>query len=227
MTLSLFIDTTLLGASVGLLEGNNRWTGFCSERGDATLGKLVYQGLSTFGRTAKDISTIFVSHGPGSFTGIKVGLAWAYGFQAAREENLLVGMSSLEKGNTEMQKVFQNSKIALVLPISRREVFLSWKEEKHNFSSLVLFTKEAEEELNKIQDYNFYLISSESKTLEWMRSLNLKTNEIDMQRFMKIALEGMMNASDNLTEEKRKIVVPLYLKKTTVEEKLSLRNSNV
>lgn len=234
MTLQLIIDTTLSGASLALISGTETWTGFHSERGDAdsAICRMLEEGLAHFARKSCDIDTVLVSHGPGSFTGIKVGLAWAYGFQAARKENLLFGLSSLVEGKRELESR-SSEKIVLLLPISRREAFLCWQLEDQNptFSSIVLFSDSAENELRKLesQSYVFYLISAETKTTEWVKTLCSKTQEISVLDFMKIAQQGMIRKLKqmDLRNLKQRIIVPQYLKKTTVEEKLEMGNRNV
>jgi len=232
MTLKLFIDTTLSGASLALVS-DKTWFGFHEQRGDAdsAICRMLDEGLQKLAKKTEDIDTIVVSHGPGSFTGIKVGLAWAYGFQASKKQNLLVGMSSLAEGNAEIQVHYKQSKVALLLPISRREAFLCWqdKEKEFHFSSIVLFSAQAELQLKTLasEAFHFYLIAAEEQTKQWMQTIS-ETSAITMLDFMKFAMQGMIRKAGTLDLQtlKQRMVLPQYLKRTTVEEKF-LGNQNV
>jgi tRNA A37 threonylcarbamoyladenosine modification protein TsaB len=209
------------------------WSGFHTQRGDAdsAICKMIEEGLTHSGKSVEDIDTIVVSHGPGSFTGIKVGLAWSYGFQAARKENLLYGLSSLAEGNKELKRRNSELHYVLVFPISRREAFLCWQNRQDHqdvFKPIVLHSLLVEEELRSLllQGYTPLVIGSEDKIVKWFEQLGMRPHEMTMLEFMQVALQGMVKkaASLDLTTLKERIVFPQYLKKTTIEEKLSLGN---
>lgn len=238
MTLRVFVDTTLSGASVAFVFNEKpsqiAWSGFHPQRSDSdsALSKMLEEGLAHLGKKTEDIECIVVSHGPGSFTGIKVGLAWAYGFQAARKENLLYGVSALAEGNAELQKRESNPQIALLLPISRREAFLSLQMESKEsvFSSIVLFSEQAASELKTLADRNFvcFVISEKGeadlKVKSWLQTLGVPCRDIEILEFMKLALAGMVHKAAVQNLSKQRTIAPQYLKKTTVEEKLGLGN---
>jgi tRNA A37 threonylcarbamoyladenosine modification protein TsaB len=229
MTLRLIIDTTLCGASVALVSGEGQdekiWTGFQTERGDSdsAICRFIDEGLEQLGKKSSEIDSIIVSHGPGSFTGIKVGLAWAYGFQAARKESLLVGLSSLAEGLFALQRK-ASKKLVVLVPISRREAFLCWegKNKEVVFSSITLHS---DEDLKQIGKASFYLISVDSKTKQWVETFSSEVHEMEMSEFTKLAMTAMVEKVRTLdfTKLRSRMVSPQYLKKTTVEEKLALR----
>ena len=90
MKLCLAIDTSLYGTSLALFDLAQKntvlWQGVHAAKGaaDAALARLLEEGLTHSNYTLSDINFIVVAQGPGSFTGIKVGLAWAYAFVRGR-----------------------------------------------------------------------------------------------------------------------------------------------
>lgn len=92
--LHLTLDTTLQGAAVALFEVDG--AGFrrlaLASRPEtfgsaAALPELVRRVLEEAGVTLADLQHLYVSQGPGSFTGIKVGLAFAAGLVAGRRSS--------------------------------------------------------------------------------------------------------------------------------------------
>ena len=96
---SLVIDTSICGLRFGLVaDGADEatWLGGIDEaQGSAArLTGILNDGLKVCGLTAHAIKRTLVSCGPGSFTGIRVGIAFARGLSAGREM-AAVGCSSL------------------------------------------------------------------------------------------------------------------------------------
>ena len=106
MALIMVIDASLQGLALALVDAvppagsaAPLWQSVHLEtRGSvALLGQLVDQGLRSIGKTAAAVEGLAVGVGPGSFTGIKAALAFAYGFGAAAPGGLLpcLGLSAL------------------------------------------------------------------------------------------------------------------------------------
>ncbi len=234
MTLHLFIDTTLSGTSLALVshgssEGSpKKFIRTQPQRGaaDSALCHFLAEGMEELGKELGDVDTIIVAQGPGSFTGIKVGLAWAYGFQAARKENLLVGMSSLLEGRAELVRHL-NENALLLLPISRREAFLCSEgvDAESAVRSIVLYTETAERELadHIRRGQTLVAIGIDTGLKEWLQSKEVSFREYAMDEFMQFAMQGMMSkaSSLDLAALRRREILPTYLKKSSVEEKFA------
>lgn len=104
MTLTLLLDSSLSGMVLALFERTSplgdyvrRWQQMSLDpmsKSDFINGELK-NGLKALGATADSIAEVVVSQGPGSFTGIRVGLAWTYGFISARPGVRVCGVPGL------------------------------------------------------------------------------------------------------------------------------------
>lgn len=103
----LAIDTTAKTASVcvgkeenGTFTPLSSWTSNCGFTHSETLLPMIDSCLSSSGICADDIGTIAVSAGPGSFTGVRIGVACAkgisFGLCAKGIDHKCVSVSSLE-----------------------------------------------------------------------------------------------------------------------------------
>lgn len=99
----LLIDTTVDGATIGLSNGSSGQL-ICFENhpsvnhSSSSLNTLTAEILKRAEVGLENVNCIVVSQGPGSFTGIKVGLAFAYGLRHCRTgERKLIGYKPLEQ----------------------------------------------------------------------------------------------------------------------------------
>ena len=96
--LLLAFETSAKAASVALFEGEKllgeqyQNTGLTHSQ---TLMVMAEDLLKQCGKTAQEISAVAVANGPGSFTGVRIGVAAAKGFAWGRELPLF-GVSTLE-----------------------------------------------------------------------------------------------------------------------------------
>ena len=91
-------ETSAKAASVALLEGDKLLSESYQNTGmthSQTLMVLAEDMLKQCGKTAKDVDAVAVAEGPGSFTGVRLGVAAAKGFAWGREIPCY-GVSTLE-----------------------------------------------------------------------------------------------------------------------------------
>ena len=96
--LILAFETSAKAASVALLEGDKLLSESYQNTGmthSQTLMVMAEDMLKQCGKTAKDVDAVAVAEGPGSFTGVRIGVAAAKGFAWGREIPCC-GVSTLE-----------------------------------------------------------------------------------------------------------------------------------
>ena len=94
----LAFETSAKAASVALLEGNTLLGESYQNTGlthSQTLMSMAENLLNTCGKTPADVTAVAVAAGPGSFTGVRIGVAAAKGFAWGRELPCY-GVSTLE-----------------------------------------------------------------------------------------------------------------------------------
>ena len=114
--MSLAIDTSTSRTSVGIVkDGQILWSGFrdgATEHGPA-LPALVQEALSEF-----NVDEVVVGMGPGPFTGLRVGIAFAQSFALARNIQLR-GVCSLDAIAAQVQE----SDFIITVDARRKEVY--------------------------------------------------------------------------------------------------------
>jgi len=96
--LILSIDSTAKAASAALCEDTEPLAHIFLNTGlthSQTLLVMVDQALKNAGRTIEDVDLFAVSNGPGSFTGVRIGVALVKGLACSRDA-LCAGVSTLE-----------------------------------------------------------------------------------------------------------------------------------
>lgn len=107
MGLCLLVETTLGGYSVGLADFRQKEGGLACDllwfHGETekfhvakSLATKVKEGLEAAERSYTDIERVMVSSGPGSFTGVKIGLSFCHGLKAACPQVEFYGCSALD-----------------------------------------------------------------------------------------------------------------------------------
>ena len=134
MKILLLIDTTLGGIAFGLVRlpdappipaSSMDFLGYeFKENGSViSIAEALDQLLRTRDLAIKDIHTIGVSVGPGSFTGIKIGIAFAEGLVTGSMQRIrLIGVSSLQSLGESFAKGIGN---AWFLPVAAEQGFLT------------------------------------------------------------------------------------------------------
>ena len=83
MSLILGIDTSSTDLGIGLSDGVKRCAAFSRFMGNShaeTIAQAVASTLASCGRSPGEVTHLAISCGPGSFTGLRIGIAFAKGF---------------------------------------------------------------------------------------------------------------------------------------------------
>lgn len=137
----LLIDTSIVGVTVGIMSHSKTPLGASSEGNlalvahaghydnagsIAMISALTDRCLKQAECHPADIRGIVISRGPGSFTGIKIGLAFAQGWACGLVETpLWLGVSALEQAAIRRSADLGGKKVALFLPATRTHGFLA------------------------------------------------------------------------------------------------------
>lgn len=130
----LVLDTSLIGVAMGLMSVDAAtgatalvWHDAHPEQSGSVpaISGLLTRGLAATGTTMADLTGVTVSQGPGSFTGIKIGLAFVYGLMRARPDGLpALGLSGIVAASKRYAAEL-NSDFALFVPATRTHGYLA------------------------------------------------------------------------------------------------------
>lgn len=222
----LSADTTSTGCSVAVLEDGNVLSELHVKKYETHskhLLKLIDTALGTAGKDISDIDVFGTGSGPGSFTGLRIGISTLKGLADATEKPLR-GVSSLEALALGVQ--FCETTVCTILDARKKEVYASFF--KFREKSLVRLTDDVaispEELVNKIETptlfigngvdvYKTFLAES---LVEKAVFVSEDLNYINAVNIGKLVYEDMINnAGDQLYE-----LLPNYIRKSDAEMNL-------
>ena len=122
---TLAIESSAKAASIALVEDSRLIAQNMQHAGlthSKTLLPMTHSLLRDLGLTIQDIDQIAVAHGPGSFTGIRIGLATAKGL-AMGADKPLIGVSSLEAMAHQAKHMGEGITICPVMDARREQVY--------------------------------------------------------------------------------------------------------
>lgn len=224
MSLCLLLDTSLTGIAVGLADldlGSEglKWHAISTNRYSSInfVEKQVLSGLEHAENRLEDLTHIVVSNGPGSFTGLRVGLAWCYGIMKMREKDLqILGCSSLECFAQDRVLAPHGPSSALVaMPSTRTTGYFAQAEGENVYSQA--FALESLRELPI--GSNPVLVLTEwpelfSKLGNEGFSYELLSAEACLEQSLRVLLNKALKSQDHFSSE---LPIPNYQKKSTVE----------
>ena len=123
----LIIDTAFEFCQTGLWREGKKLDARVTQSGgqhDRVLASMVAEMLATNELTVKDITQIFVTTGPGRFTGLRVGIAFARGL-ALVHDTPVTGVLTTDALCWEVQRLYgPKENIAIMVAVKRGESFI-------------------------------------------------------------------------------------------------------
>lgn len=204
----LFIDTSTSYPIVSIIENNNIKAMF-NKKIDTDISVSIFSILDTMFKelniTPKDIKKIFIANGPGSFTGIRIGvtIAKVYGYSLNVD---LIPVSTLEVLAGGVNKDY-------IVPVI---------DARRGFVYAGIYDKD----LNKIVDDRYISLDKLKEELEGKDYVFVSYDDIAGSIKPKIDLIKVINKHEKDIPVNAHGLNPNYLKKTEAEEKLSDKKNN-
>lgn len=231
MSYLLLVDTAIQGVAVGLTAlagpraGELQWSKVIDSVGDSArlLPISVESGLEACAIQARDISGIVITTGPGSFTGLRVGLAYAMGFAAGVESITSrpmrwLGLSSLGILAAYHGKSLKHQAIFVALSATRSNGYAAHMPKA---GEAVLLPIQVTDNLSAFKDSQFISIGDWPLLEEaWPNKLTrkFKVSPADAS-FLTLSSYAELGLKYWPTRFKTTMPAPTYLRKSTVEEK--------
>jgi len=223
--LCLMVDTTLSGVALGLSDlTSGEFIG--SQRDEDLLGgsKALtekFKKLTSIHQVSvKDINYVCVSTGPGSFTGIKVGLAFVYGLlRGMSDDALVLPVSSL--GLIAKNLSTQLGEVAVFLPATkvRGALALASNDEQKTLDIEVNST----DLMNSLHGRTVVLLRPWLALQSELEKYSIQYELYETKLVMEEAIKTMAAKAKHSYEEgeyTKKLPLPFYLRKSAAEEKL-------
>ena len=225
----LIIDTSIIGVSMAIAdmqstaESSILWHHIHPENMGSVpaIGRMLQEGLAHCGIDVSALAGICVSSGPGSFTGIKVGLAYAYGMKLARPNSIpMLGISGIECARAVLSKEKSLPHLKVFLPATKTHGFMATEN-----GSFLLDTGNVSQqnELGTSSNDSSNLIFNAWPLLSDLLTSKGKSYEIiDEIRMCNAAVYGMAEVAKKSWPNGFGVEnpAPKYLRLSTAEEKL-------
>ncbi len=230
----LVIDTSLQGVTLGLVRRNGAAVELLRHYGSsqpqeaaAKLPALASDLLHSAGLGFTNVDHLLVSHGPGSFTGIKIGLSFASGFKKAGTATKVYSVSSF-KALTR----YLPHETCIALPATQTAGYFAIKTELGvqvgvidiALAQVFQLYDEGQEKLvpfdaNLLE--NITLLGPWPKIQTWLESRTIGVKHLELKDLHEAVVLGMTQdfiANSGELSEGR--LEPIYLRKSAPEEKL-------
>lgn len=234
----LVLDTSLQGLTLALVElsGSSfdileQYDSHLPQEAAARLPELCQSLLQKQKWNVKDLDILLVSHGPGSFTGIKIGLSFAAGWKRAGNRTKVYGVSSV-KG---LQGLKPKGHSLLIPATQTAGYFAQNGEDKVELGVIDLLSTykiakvddamESHVNVSATSLGQAEILGQWPKIEAWLTEQNVAWTKASPDNnqpdFHSSVVKGMVQEfianSDKLSEGK---LVPVYLRKSAPEEKL-------
>ena len=240
------LDTSVKGISLAFLDlaaGKSRkivWQKVLNEEyASSSLIQILWQeGLDCLKASSEEMQAGVIATGPGSFTGIKVGLAWFYGMQAALSNKIAILETSALKAaitkislNLLVDQKKPSQKILLCLAntqsygywlssdslLAKPSSFEFKKSQIHSEKLLKILQKEG------LERYRVYVVGPWPKFISFLKDRGLEVQVLSSEEFIALSSSGMISLAqeENLENFTSSLPSPNYLRKSAAEENRS------
>lgn len=229
----LVVDTSIVGAQMALVQnGQIIWSGAHLENSGSLAA--ITQLFAAAGVRASALEGVAVSFGPGSFTGIKVGLAFVYGLVAARAEGQALpvfGASALAAAAQEIGVQRRYQRLGLLLPATRTHGFLAVADNlpQQCLVNTAPRTEPHEPEASIARrlarlpaDLPLFTVGAWPQMSEALHSLSKVSEQLALDEVCRLALKALSQQAWTAYPEQysQSLPEPLYLRLSTAEEAL-------
>jgi len=226
------METSISGVALALQNLDNcrknysPWAGYHLENNGSAraIGALLQAGMDQEGISPRNISHVICSNGPGSFTGIKVGLSFVYGFAAARADLKFRVECGLEHANSEFARRGELTNSALFLRATKTHGYAT-----SNYPVVMTNLIDASTEFSFRASVEKMNLPSQVYSMgEWpqleniLKSQNLSLKQILVEDVAKASIDGLCKSAlchleDGFTQV---LPAPNYMRLSTAEEQL-------
>ena len=239
----LSIDTASNICGVSILEDNNLICNLDRITGRTHSENLMPMISECFQKTnlnLKDINLIVCDVGPGSFTGIRIGVATAKAFNDSLQIPC-IGISSLESlAYNVMEKINENDLICTIIDCKNNNCYFAlYKKNKYSLKNLIQPQATSIDSTLEIvknycehsmeSDFNIHFVGDGVLTYEdKIKSSSLRADlfnsNFNSLSSYSLAIAGLnkFNSNYSVTE-----LLPLYLKKPQAQRQLEERSNNL
>ena len=157
------IETTGDSCAVALFDGDQLIVESSADlprTHDRLLGKFFRDMLETAGKKPEDVEAIALSVGPGSYTGIRIGVSFAIGFAIAQEVPV-VPVSTLDAvawGARSIGKIGGRTRVLSLIPDRRGGVYTALYEIQPDFNRLTAPYNLPVDQLPPLLDENVFAV---------------------------------------------------------------------
>jgi len=229
MSICLLIDTTIQGVAVGMADLTKPamppWHAFAPDNQDSltTLNRMFDEGLAAMAAERSMLAGVVISVGPGSFTGIKVGLAYCYAaVRASGSKAKVMGLSSLGILAERLAKTGDRP-TRLFLPATQTQGFSarSVKGRKAELQSTAVGDFSGQEPALAPDDHVVF-IKAWPALHQVLVSKGVKPEVLPLSDVCELTIYGMWEKAKSMWPNgfSSDLPQPLYLRKTAAEERL-------
>lgn len=217
----LAIDTSSKLLRLALQFGGDRLVKSEEDAGQShgqLLIRKIENLLESSGLTPADLEALVVAVGPGSFTGLRIGIAVAKGMAVVRDLPV-VGVSLLDIAGAKLSKIGDD--LHLLIPFKRDEFFLA-RPVAGRFAPEQVETIATEKIPSLIADHPTAVVGLDPSRIEAYKDSPLQVVDFDAADILHIGVARLTESGGDDLES----LEPLYIQKSQAEIRFDRRQKN-